>query len=202
MIEAFRKEYVEDWDDLQREFETKKRCITPGEKIKVTLTISMALAEILQSMTKKSIADVIKQNKEFEGKLACVSCRLRIDHAVVKSWLKESCENTVQRVRDLLIQKEFAGTQTILLVGGFSNSAMLQDAMRNSFHGKRVIVSEEGDLAALKGAVIFGHEPWSIVSRASRCTLGVRVFRDFVDEEHPQEKRVTIDGRVKCKDIL
>ena len=49
---------------------------------------------------------------------------------------------------------------------------------------------------------MFGHNPLTIISRVARYSYGVRVYRDFKDGEHPTNKKMNIDGVVKCKDIF
>lgn len=201
VVDQFKKKFVEDWVEIQRQFETKKRSINSEKTGKETLNIPMALVETYKERTGKTLEDAVKGNKEFEGKLSCTAGRLRVDCSIMRSWYKESCENLVKHVKNLLAQKSSAGTKTILLVGGFSESPMLQDAIRNNFKDKRLIVPEEAGLAVLKGAVLFGHDPVTITSRIAKCSYGIRVYRDFDQSTHPREKLQMIGGRQKCKDV-
>jgi len=202
VFEAFQKDCVEDWVDLQRQFETKKRSITPEKRGKETMNVPMALVETFEKMTKKTAADAVKGNKEFAGKLTWTAGKLRVDCDIMRSWFKESCDNTVRHVGDLFKQKASGGAKTILLVGGFSESPMLQGAIRDNFKDKKLIVPAEAGLAVLKGAVIFGHDPLTIVSRIAKFSYGIRVYRDFIDKVHPANKRQNVGGKVKCKDVF
>lgn len=49
------------------------------------------------------------------------------------------------------------------MVGGFSESPITLDVVKNAFPTKRVIVPEEAGLAVLKGAVLFGHQSNSVL---------------------------------------
>jgi molecular chaperone DnaK (HSP70) len=45
------------------------------------------------------------------------------------------------------------------MVGGFSESQMLQEHVKSTFPHKTVIIPEDAGLAVLKGAVQFGFNP-------------------------------------------
>lgn len=160
--------------------------------------------ETYKRITKRTPEEGISRVNEYSGKVIWVqdSRKMRVDCDIMRGWFTESCNNTVKHIRDLFNQKESEGTKTILLVGGFSESSILQDAIRNAFPDKRLIVPDEAGLAVLKGAVLFGHDPVTIVSRVAKCSYGIRVFRDFDTGKHPTEKREDVGGRIKCKDVF
>ena len=200
----FKTKCVEDWMELQRQFETKKRSITNDKKGKETINVPLALVETYKRTMKQSPEDAVDQLKEYAGRLVWVkdSCKIRVDCDILRAWFKETCVNTVKHVQNLLKQKESSGTKMILLVGGFSESSILQNILRDTFQDMKLIVPAEAGLAVLKGAVLFGHDPLTITSRVAKCSYGIRVFRDFVDGEHPREKREVLGTRIKCKDVF
>ncbi|XP_052794433.1 heat shock 70 kDa protein 12A-like [Mya arenaria] len=200
--EEFKKNHVEDLVDLQRELELKKRSISVSKEGKETLKLPVTLCDVYTELTKKSPQDAIKDNKKFAGKVTYTAGKLRVDCDVMRSWFKECCEKTIDHVSKLLKQPESAGTNTILMVGGFSESMMLQEQMKAAFGDKRLIIPEDAGLAVLKGAVIFGHDPLTIASRIAKCSYGICVYRDFNPSEHPQDKLVRLGSRKKCKDIF
>jgi molecular chaperone DnaK (HSP70) len=51
------------------------------------------------------------------------------------------------------------GLSTILMVGGFSECPLIQDAVQAAFPDKRIIIPEDAGMSVLKGAVLFGHRP-------------------------------------------
>ncbi|XP_052791590.1 heat shock 70 kDa protein 12B-like [Mya arenaria] len=168
VFDEFKKTFVEDFVEFQRQFETKKRCITHDKKGKETIQIPIALTEIYKSKTKKNMEAAVKQ---FQGNLTWTAGRLRVNCDFMRGWFKDTCDNTVKHVRDLFRQPAVLSCETILLVGGYAESSVLQQAFRDNFPNKRLIVPEEAGLAVLKGAVLFGHlKPHlSIVNCSSDC---------------------------------
>ncbi|WAQ98266.1 HS12A-like protein [Mya arenaria] len=199
VFEEFKKTCVEDFVELQRQFETKKRSIKHDKTGKETIQIPVALTELYNKKTKKDMGDAVKQ---FQGNLAWTAGKLRVNCDLMRGWFKETCDNTVKHVRELFQQPASSSCKTILLVGGFSESPLLQQALRDNFPDKRLIVPEEAGLAVLKGAVLYGHDPVTIVSRVAKCSYGIRVYRDFIEGTHPNSKKQNIGGRIKCKDVF
>lgn len=206
VYEKFQNEAKEDWVDLYREFEIKKRSIkskgAKDERAKETIKVPVKLSEIFEDVTEKTLRSFVTSKKEFTDKVTLAGDKLRIDANIFRSWFDESCKNTVKHVKEIFKQKSSAGTKTILLVGGFSESPILQEAIRSNFPDKRLIIPEEAGLAVLRGAVMFGHNPVTIVSRIAKCSYGVRVYRDFQDGVHPPNKKVKIGNKDKCKDVF
>lgn len=202
VYDAFKKEATEDVIDLYREFETKKRSIRVDKTTKETIKIPVRLSDMYTLMTKKVLKNAVAENKELGDKVVWTADKMRVDADVMKSWFNESCKNTVNHVKELFKSKASAGVNTILLVGGFSESPMLQSYLKDNFKDKRIIIPEEAGLAVLKGAVIFGHNPVTIVSRIAKYSYGIRVYRDFQEGVHPANKKKNIGSKVKCQDVF
>jgi hypothetical protein len=89
----------------------------------------------------------------------------------------------------------------ILLVGGFSASPYLQEAVRARFGAQaQILIAPDPAAAVLLGALHFCYAPHTR-ARRSRFTYGVRCSRDFEMGLDPQDKKFeTSDGLVKCND--
>lgn len=91
----------------------------------------------------------------------------------------------------------------LFLVGGFAESALLQQAVQKMLQGRsRVIIPHDVGLTILKGAVLFGLDPSIIKVRRSPLTYGVGVLNRFVEGKHPPEKLLVKDGTRWCTDVF
>jgi len=115
---------------------------------------------------------------------------------------KPTCDHIVKHLKTIFGHRSVKGTDAILMVGGFSESKMLQSIIKENFPDKRIIIPEDAGLAVLKGAVIFGHNPSAIVARVAKHTYGVDTCRTFDPSKHPLEKMIIADGKQKCSDIF
>ena len=202
VMKKFELDCTSDCIDMFREFETKKRNIRSEQEGKITFKIPIRLTELFEEKEGEKIKARLEKVSEYKGRVTWVGDKLRIEAGIMKQLFDDSCGSILKHVEDLLCDKASDGTNTLLLVGGFSENTILQDAFQKRFKDKRIIIPEEAGLAVLKGAVMFGHNPLTIVSRVARYCYGVRVYRDFIDGEHPQDKKMDIDGVSKCKDIF
>ena len=202
VYDKFCKDWTSDYVDIFREFETKKRNVTSGKTTKETFRLPVSIQNLYKTMKQKEFKDAVEGCEKLKDKIKFLGDKLRVDPDIFKALFDESISNTIKHVRKLFSEKASAGTDTILLVGGFSESPFLQEAIKQNFPDKRLIIPEEAGLAVLKGAVLFGHNPLTITSRIAKCSYGVRVYRDFQDGVHPSAKKTTIEGRPKCKDVF
>lgn len=199
----FEEDCKEDLVHLYREFETKKRNIILTKEGKETIKIPIALVDTYEAnMGGKKLKDVVPTMREFKDTVIITGDKLRVEARIMRSWFDVSTKKTVEHVQKLFKSTNAKDVDTILMVGGFSEAPMLQDAMRKTFKDKRLIIPEDAGLVVLKGAVIFGHNPVVIVSRIAKFSYGVRIYRDFEDGVHPKSKKIHIGGMDKCKDVF
>ncbi|VDI64149.1 Hypothetical predicted protein, partial [Mytilus galloprovincialis] len=169
--------------DLCREFEIKKRNIQPDQTSKVTFRVPSTLSEIFK-----------------REEVTWVGDKLRVDAALAQGFFDSTCQHIVQHLKGIFKEEKVRGTDTILMVGGFSDSPMLRKAVEVSFPDKNIIIPHEAGLAVLKGAVQYGYEPRIISTRICKFTYGVRTNSRFKEGIDPESKRKIRDGKSKCGD--
>lgn len=197
----FSRTHTADYVDMYREFETKKRAITGETKGKVTIKIPISLVETFEEDTGEEIKETI-ENTKFSGKINWVGDKCRITAEVFKGLFEVAGSQIIAHVNDLLQKPEIKDTNNIIMVGGFSESPILQHMIKQSFPNMRVIIPPEAGLAVLKGAVLYGHKPATIASRIAKYTYGVATTMNFNPHIHPQEKKKKYGNLIKCIDIF
>ncbi|KAH3825516.1 heat shock 70 kDa protein 12B-like [Dreissena polymorpha] len=200
-LDNFKKDQMEDYLDLMRDFEVKKRATDLTTDRKVTLRLAIELLEVLEA-NNRQIMTQFMQTFKHASKIALVSGKLRLNFEIFRSFFVDAVDNILQHLSSLLLKPETSGVGTILMVGGFSESPLLQEAIQNKFPAMKIIVPQEAGLAVLKGAVIFGHCPTSIKSRVSKYTYGTDCTVPFDETHHPLEKRILCDSGYRCDDIF
>jgi molecular chaperone DnaK (HSP70) len=118
---------------------------------------------------------------------------------MVKGFFDNAIQSIVEHVHVILHMPEVRGTSAVLMVGGFSESPMLQDAIRKAFPKLRIIIPRQAGLAVLIGAVIYGHNPSAIGERKCKYTYGIAFRPKFIEGEHPARLRFVNDfGEARC----
>ncbi|KAK3602831.1 hypothetical protein CHS0354_026385 [Potamilus streckersoni] len=201
IFNTFCENSKEDHMDLLRELETKKRTITPELNGMVSIKMPVSLSSIYEKEKRETIEKALEKT-HFKGKMTWSADKVRIEANLFRSLFEECTIGVTQRVRELLQKPELQNVDTFLMVGGFSESPLMQAAIKKAFPNAKVIIPAEAGLVVLKGAVVFGREPMIITSRIAKYTYGINISPPFDPSTHPQEKRVTIDGKDRCKDVF
>ncbi|CAG2200899.1 unnamed protein product [Mytilus edulis] len=127
---------------------------------------------------------------------------MRIDVELMKNIFKPSIDNITSLIQSILDSDALVDIAQILLVGGFSECLLIQDAIKTKFPNKKIIVPEEAGLSVLKGAVLFGHRPFYIESRKMKYTYGIELKDHFDSSEHDIKRLVVVDGVEYCDKIF
>ncbi|KAL3879877.1 hypothetical protein ACJMK2_032154 [Sinanodonta woodiana] len=191
----------EDYLDIFRDFEIKKRDIAPDNDNKVTIRIPSSLKEIFEDESGEDLRKAIMKTK-YSNEVSLTGDKLRINASVMKSLFSNAIQSTVSHVKELTKDKIVRSISSILMVGGFSESKMLQHAIRTSFPNVRIIIPYEAGLVILKGAVVFGHSPSSVSHRVCKYTYGIAKTVPFDSEKHDIRKRIERDSGPRCDDIF
>lgn len=201
VMETLKNEELEDYVDLFEEFETKKRSIKTDQKNKVVITLPVTIIDLVKSKHKKFETAV--ENSRYRDGVNFNKQKLHINPDVFRGLFKPTIDALIKHIRKLLTSDKLSGLNTILMVGGFSECELVQDAVRAEIGApRRLIIPEEAGLAVLKGAVLFGHQPRVVSRRIARCTYGIQSWPDWDADMHPETKKVTINGQVRCKDVF
>lgn len=152
------KDYCKnDYLDMRRDMEAKKRSIKPEFNSIISIKIPCRFMDTFREETDENIEDVIQQ-MQYSNKVTLLTDKLRIEADLFKNFFREPVDMIVEHLRQLMTEDNLSDITTLLMVGGFSKSPMMYEAVINAFPGKRVLVPEDADLAVLKGAVLLGHQ--------------------------------------------
>jgi hypothetical protein len=203
VMDDFQTTQMMDYIDLFREFEVKKRNFKNEMTEKITFKVPIALNEGFKQKKGRDIKDHIKTKPKYEKSVNWIGDKLRMEAHVAKGLFADACESVAEHLKTLFTEGQVKDVPTILMVGGFSESPMLQDVIKRTMPDKKIIIPADPGLAVLKGAVIFGHDPSVIQERRCRYTYGVKTCHQFNERIHPESKKfVDDDGDILCADIF
>ncbi len=96
-----------------------------------------------------------------------------------------------------MVQEQFqrlGGTRLdyVFLVGGFAQSPLLQQRLREAVGDRaRIVIPAEPGAAVVLGAVLYGLGPEQIAHRRSRYTYGIRILAPFQPSVDPEARKVS-----------
>eukprot|EP00058_Branchiostoma_floridae_P028057 XP_002613548.1 hypothetical protein BRAFLDRAFT_71812 [Branchiostoma floridae] len=164
-IDDYRSSYPSEWQQWMESFETKKRSTT--------------------TESGESIDNCQVDGVRFSNGFLCVQGEK------MRELFKEVIDDILNHVEKLMQENSQSDVPYFFLVGGFSESPLLQHAFKKRFSNHvRVLVPNDASLAVVKGAVKFGHTPHLISERISPRTYGTGCVMAYNRDLHRGAEKV------------
>uniref|UniRef100_A0AAU0MWD5 Heat shock protein family A member 12 variant X5 n=1 Tax=Urechis unicinctus TaxID=6432 RepID=A0AAU0MWD5_UREUN len=146
--------------NLINRFETVKKSLKSSDGSATTaFRITANIVDLFHTEFKKKLLECVSK-KSIERKIVVKNGMIKIPNAVLLAVFQPVVNDIVSYLEDLLKKTKLEGITTILMVGGFSNCDVLQEAIKTKFSDKySVVIPKEADQVVMKGAVQFGHKP-------------------------------------------
>ena len=181
-----KQEYPADWVEMMIDFEKVKRKISLNNHEEfVHLPLRHCLHEVYLEVMNVNLNNAFKNGSTETRGANLNRHKLQIPKSVVSDMIKQVAESISSHAVSLLKKKDIESLDFIIMVGGFSNSPIVVQGVKDST-SLEVIVPENPELSVVQGAVMFGWKPEMFKSRKSRRTYGIKcssVFRDNIDPE-------------------
>ena len=197
VIEAFRLNHAKEYHNFIQEFQNKKRTTNTTKQTWVKMRMPKSLPKVFEKLKNKSFKEELTDSKycksiKWDGDYLCISPAL-FEHFFVSARTSIS-----DYVWDMLENPHMDGTDTIIMIGGFSGTPILQTYMKNRFSDCRIVIPNDPDLAVLKGGVLLGYNPYMISGRKAKYWYGIASFTKFNPKFHNNEKK----NKDLCCDIF
>ena len=197
-IKHFVKEKPQAWLKLMTTFDLAKRAFKSTGNAPLLIDLGFPFCMEIFLFMKKQIDEVLKDINGVSFK----DGYLVINHNVACGLFSDSITKIVKHVHSVM--NELTAVKYVLLVGGYGMCDMFKEKCKAEFGDRsNILTPHEAQLAIVKGAVLFGHNPLQITSRIARFTYGTRIRSLFVYGVHNPEKKVIDDeGKERCDDCF
>jgi hypothetical protein len=200
-METLKEDEVNTYHDLLRNFEVKKRLTKKDTQ--VIMYIPSFLINVPEKERDKYFENKISQTGYDENKVSVTRDKLKLHADVIKEFYQRSLDSITHHLASLFQKPELIDCDTLLMVGGYSESPLLQQRIKNTFPNMKLVVPSDAGLAVLKGAVIYGHNPAVIAQRVCKYTYGIgKSHISGPNCRHPPSKKTCVNGVERCNDIF
>lgn len=159
VMQSLIKEAPDAHQAIIRECEQIKRKVRVNQD-KIEMRVPYAcLNNICLKIRDESFLSVISTSK-YSNDIILKGDSLRIEADIVHTLFKTVIDKIITLMEDVFT--EYRGShnvEAIIMIGGFSECMLFQEAVRQKFFHKSVIVSNDAYIAMVKGAVVCGS--WS-----------------------------------------
>lgn len=200
VLKQFQEKYPNDILDLLLDFELKKRTFKPSQTNGVHFKLPATLMEEFGNEKGSTVENTVAMS-DLRENIVIKRDKMTISVKLFESFFHQSVSDIMCHLLHLF-ETGPSGVETILLVGGYSESEIIRRTIQNEFPNKRIICPDDASLAVLKGAVLFGHEPESVKSRVCKHTYGIAMRLPFRPDRHPLEKKIIADGKEYVDDVF
>ncbi|XP_052673403.1 uncharacterized protein LOC128155633 [Crassostrea angulata] len=153
----FSEKYPLEYYNFEREVKTKIRLTSPSSS---KLSIQLSPFILNETQNSENMQESVLR-KECEDELY-----IKLDKCVIKSERSKILVSEAgKRIVDYIESELFTVFSDInhnILVGEFAQSPMLQEILKASFPAKNILIPEDANMAAVRGAVFFGHRDVSV----------------------------------------
>ncbi|VDI44956.1 Hypothetical predicted protein [Mytilus galloprovincialis] len=189
----FVNENPEDILDINRKFEAKKKGIyESGEIVTIQYPISFRVQSLKVTQADSCYSHMVSIKKD----------KLRLKKEIIINFFSKSVAEIIKHLKMILLKRNLRGIETILMVGGYSESNILYENMMKVFKHYTIICPPDANTAVMKGAVMFGHNPDLICERVCPRTYGIATNAPFDPEKHRLELKAKVEGKDVCTDIF
>lgn len=152
--------------DIEREFEGRKRSINSCSEGGITLNFPVgSLDKVCRKHHRldfESLVNVSIYSKNIKFRRD----KMRIDVDTFRNLFKSTIDNVISLIERVFMgYKDSHNVMHIIMAGGFSDCRLVQDAVKQKFPSKHIIIAED---AAAKGSVIYGHQPCQYIRSPSQ----------------------------------
>ncbi|CAC5383863.1 unnamed protein product [Mytilus coruscus] len=181
-----------------RDFEVKKKTLSiSGTDTGVEIRFGGDLRVIFNRKRGRDIQDELQDT--VGDNVRITGDKLRFDLEFFKTFFLDCVKKIVHHINEICLNRRCPWPSAMILVGGFSDSPVIREAIVDAFPVIKDVVSPlDTSLAILKGSVIFGHEPAIVTGRVCRETLGLTLRRVYVPEGQAEKKTFKIDGQLRA----
>lgn len=159
IIRTLKNDYKDDYMEMYNEFEMEKRKIEPDslDKSSFSFKLPYQIEDTFKSLYKeeyKAITDRIEDKSAYRDRVRYDGNRLHVDVSVLKELFDVVLDKIENYIRNVLQMTPAARVASLMLVGGLSESKMVQSGMKKRFPEMLVITPENPELAVMKGAIM------------------------------------------------
>ena len=189
-----KRDHPSTWLSMLIDFETKKRGDDPKNSKGISLNISLYFAKQFEKYSGEDLEDRIRKRKGLNVKFS--NGMLRISGEALRKMYENVIPNMITHIRQLLDEHNGHKAKKMFLVGGFAESAYLQECITSEFgRDVNIFIPEEAGMCVMKGAVLFGHDTDYITSRIARLNYEIPLYYPFDEAKHDIRRKETVHGK-------
>ncbi|VDI32942.1 Hypothetical predicted protein [Mytilus galloprovincialis] len=154
VITSLKKEEPEQFLNLEREISIKIKTVGKGQirRIRIPMYVLKICGD--RDHGYKGTYDLYGKRIELVGD------KLKIQNDMTNNFFQPTIDKIINLMENVFADyRDSHNVKEIVMVGGFAESILVQDAVRQNFPQKYIVIPDDPVIAVIKGAVLCGHQP-------------------------------------------
>ena len=202
-VKNYRIEHPADWHRLMNDFEMKKRGRRAIDRKDTRISLPQSFRNSVSGFDDSDLSARLSGSYRSLGVEIYNDEFLCLGPSAMVQLFQPVINGIVSHMAGLLCKPALSNLSHLFLVGGFAESAILQDEMKKAYSSRyKILTPRNAGIAVVQGATMFGKKPSVISSRKMASTYGFRTNHRFDPDKHPANKKTFYDGVAFCEDIF
>ena len=202
-VKNYRIEHPADWHRLMNDFEMKKRGRRAIDRKDTRISLPQSFRNSVSGFDDSDLSARLSGSYRSLGVEIYNDEFLCLGPSAMMQLFQPVINGIVSHIAGLLCKPALSNLSHLFLVGGFAESAILQDEMKKAYSSRyKILTPRNAGIAVVQGATMFGKKPSIVSSRKMASTYGFRTNCRFDPDKHPANKKTFYDGVAFCKDIF
>ena len=182
----------------------KEKCSFVIGNDKISVPVPIKVFEYIEKLSGRSMSQLLNEYTQYNIEWDESYEALVLPSELMCSLFDLIVNQVIHVIDDVLKAPECSLIKKVLMVGGFSQSSILVNAVRKHFSSRlSVCIGTTPIFSVLYGAVKFGRHRNLIRSRIMCQTVGVETWDDFKPGEHDEGRKYTdANGKSYCKHVF
>ena len=202
-VENYRMKHPADWHRLMNDFEMKKRGRRAIDRKDTRISLPLSFRNSVSGFDDSDLSARLSGYYRSLGVEIYNDEFLCLGPSAMMQLFQPVINGIVSHIAGLLCKPALSSLSHLFLVGGFAESAILQDEMKKAYSSRyKILTPRNAGIAVMQGATMFGKKPFIVSSRKMASTYGFGTNKRFDPDKHPANKKTFYDGAAFCKDIF
>lgn len=198
-VEDFIKQNLWEWYKLVKNYEAAKFSKATGMKIRLPLSLQSSAVD---NKGLKGIAELaaLVKSPNFGGHFKLDGETLEVDDEATKGMYTYTVNSILGQIENLMkrgvvINKNY---DHVIILGGLVNNDIIKEMFKAALNRYSLAFPENGEMFAVKGALLYAYKRSLIRSRVIPLTYGIKTTVPYDETKHSESQVKLINGVKMC----
>jgi hypothetical protein len=193
------KQNLHEWYKLMKSYESYKVSKPADMKLHIPLSLKSSAVDNKGLHGTAELVELIK-SPNFGGHFNMVGETLEIDEEATKGMYTYTV-NCIMGKIEQLVQRGVVTNKNVdhvIILGGLVNNDIIKSMLKEALMRYSLVFPDNGEMFAVKGAILYGHKKALVRSRVIPLTYGIKTTVPYDEKKHCDSQVKLVNGVKMC----